>query len=144
MLRTACVGICLLLPIAAGAEDALKTPLAIPDAIYKGVVGKALDVVPMDPDQRVALQRGNAVFSNAFTGRSLAVWAGLTNPLLLIGGLAWGLFAASNIKAEVASKLNTTLTGPVACIEDALEQLTLLEPSPRDRQWPTVSFKDQW
>jgi hypothetical protein len=48
------------------------------------------------------LQRTNAVASGTLTGRTLSVWAGLTNPLLLVGGLVWGLFAASNIKANEA------------------------------------------
>jgi hypothetical protein len=75
-------------------------PVKIDDILYKGVVGKALDVVPMDPEQRAGLQRANAVVSNTITGRTLSIWAGLTNPVLLIGGMAWGFFAASNIKSE--------------------------------------------
>ena len=141
MLRTACFGICLLLPIAAGAQDTLKTPLAIPDAIYKGVVGKALDAVPMDPERRVILQRTNAVASSVLTGRSLAVWAGLTNPLLLVGGLVWGLFAASNIKAnEAGPGPATTLVEPETVDDRGLElrlELALLEhhsPAPEQDQ----------
>ena len=98
--RTALLTACLAVSFFARAEDAAVPLPAIPDAIYKGVVGKALDAVPMDSEQRVAIQRANAVVSNTLTGRSLAVWAGLTNPILLIGGLAWGLFSASNIKAN--------------------------------------------
>ena len=98
--RTAFITACLVLPFSARAEEAPLPLPAIPDAIYKGIVGKALDVVPMDADQRVVLQRTNAVVSNTLTGSSLAVWAGLTNPILLIGGLVWGLFSASNIKGN--------------------------------------------
>ena len=142
--RAAICAVLLLLPVAASAQEGLPRLPAVGDVVFKGVVGKALDAVPMDPNHRVALQRSNAVFSNTLTGRSLAVWAGLANPLLLIGGLAWGLFSASNIKAEVTLKLDTTLIGAFACIEDAQEQLTLLDRSVRERPWPAVSFKDQW
>jgi len=69
-------------------------------AIYKGVVGNVLDAIPMDPEKRVDLQRTNAVVSNTLSGRSLAALAGLSNPILLIGGFVWGVWAASNIKPE--------------------------------------------
>lgn len=74
--------------------------------VYKGVVGNVLDVVPMDPSDRLSLQRTNAVVSNTLFGRSLAVLAGLSNPVMLLGGFVWGIWAASNIKvAEVGMKL---------------------------------------
>jgi len=138
MLRTACLSVCLLLPVAAVGQDAFKAPLAIPDAIYKGVVGKALDAVPMDPERRVILQRTNAVTSSTLTARSLAVWAGLAaNPLFLVGGVVWGLFAASNIKA------NEARLAPVA---------TLVEPETGDWRTELVLLEhrrippqlDQW
>jgi hypothetical protein len=66
--------------------------------LYKGVVGNLLDAVPMDADQRTALQRTNAVVSGAVSGKSLATLAKLAHPGFLIGGLAWGLWAASNIE----------------------------------------------
>jgi hypothetical protein len=83
---------------------------AIPDAssqgldqlVYKGLVGNVLDAIPMDPIGRVQLQRTNAVVSNTLFGRSLAVLAGLSNPVLLLGGFVWGMWAASNIKPAVA------------------------------------------
>jgi len=137
MLRTACLVTCFLLPVAAGAEDALRTPLAIPDAIYKGVVGKALDAVPMDTERRVLLQRTNTVASSTLTARSLSAWAGLTNPLLLIGGLVWGLFAASNIKAnEAGPGPAMTLVEPET--GDWRRELVLLEHArfpPQHDQW---------
>jgi len=36
------------------------------------------------------------------TARTLSVWVGLglSNPVLLIGGLIWGIYAASNIKPD--------------------------------------------
>lgn len=95
---------CLLIAIAARAEDAPPPP-AVGDVVYKGLVGKALDAVPMDPDQRVALQRTTAVVNGTVTGRSLSLWAGLAHPLLTVAGLVWGLVSASNIKAaETAGK----------------------------------------
>jgi hypothetical protein len=105
---------CLVLAIPARAEDPPQLPAVVVDVVYKGIVGKALDAVPMDPDQRVMLQRTNAVVSSTLTGRSLAIWAGLTNPLLLIAGLVWGIYAASNIKAvEVTAKPDTSHTETV-------------------------------
>ena len=68
--------------------------------LYKGLVGNALDVIPMDASQRLGLQRTNAVISNTLSGRSLAMLAGISNPVLLIGGLVWGIWSASNIKPE--------------------------------------------
>lgn len=82
----------------------MNTPV-VPDAssqtveqvIYKGLIGNILDTVPMDPVNRVDLQRTNALVSNTFSARSLSVLLGLSNPILMIGGLVWGLWAASNI-----------------------------------------------
>lgn len=85
--------------------DEVLSPAVVPDAsspkldqvIYKGVIGNVLDTLPMDPVQRVGLQRTNAVISNTYSGRTLSVLMGLSNPLLIIGGLVWGLWSASNI-----------------------------------------------
>ena len=71
--------------------------------LYKGLVGTALEAVPMDPAQRVSLQRTNAVVSNTWSGRSLAALAKLTHPALSIGGFVWGLWAASNIHPPAAT-----------------------------------------
>ena len=65
--------------------------------VYKGVFGNVLDAVPMDPVERLGLQRTNAVVSSTLFGRSLALLAGFSNPVLLLGGLAWGLWSAVNI-----------------------------------------------
>ncbi|OGA50246.1 MAG: hypothetical protein A3F74_16770 [Betaproteobacteria bacterium RIFCSPLOWO2_12_FULL_62_58] len=117
---------CLLLAIAARAEDAPQPLPALGDVVYKGLVGKALDAVPMDPDERVILQRTNAVVSGTLTGRSLMVWAGLSNPILLIAGLAWGLFSASNIKAaEANAKPDTNRVEPLDPIKTGQTQVVL-------------------
>ena len=71
--------------------------------VYKGVVGNVLDAIPMDPSDRLDLQRTNAVLSNTLFGRSLAVLAGLSNPVLLLGGFVWGIWAAANIKPAEAA-----------------------------------------
>ncbi len=47
----------------------------------------------------MVLQRANAVVSGPLTGRTISAWAGISNPLLVVAGAIWGIFAASNIKA---------------------------------------------
>lgn len=106
--RPAVLAACLLLAIPARAEEVPQPPPVVDDVVYKGLVGKALDAVPMDPEERAALQRGSTVVSSTLTGRSLAVWVGLSNPALMIVGLVWGLFSASNIKAEKAGANSDT------------------------------------
>jgi len=99
--RSSVLAACLWIALApARAEEA--APLKLDDVVYKGIVGKALDVVPMDPEHRAALQRTNAVVSNTALGRTLTALAGLTNPVLMVGGFVWGVFAASNIKPASA------------------------------------------
>jgi len=101
--------------------------------VYKGLVGKALDAVPMDPDERIVLQRTSAVVSGTLTGRSLAAWAGLTNPILIIAGLAWGLFSASNINAaETTAKPGTNRAEPPLAIEPGSTVVMLLTGPPRE------------
>ncbi|MEQ1774014.1 MAG: hypothetical protein ABL891_09550 [Burkholderiales bacterium] len=100
--RSLVVAALLLLAFSARAQEAAKLPPTVPDVIYKGIVGKALDAVPMNPEKRLVLQRTNAVVSSTFAGRSLAAWAGLSNPVLLAAGVAWGIYSAMNIKAAQA------------------------------------------
>jgi hypothetical protein len=66
---------------------------------YKGVIGNALEVVPLEPDDRVQLQRGSSVVSNTLTGRSLGVLLGLVSPVMTVSGFVWGLWSAANIKS---------------------------------------------
>ena len=81
-------------------------PAGFDQVIYKGVVGNMLEIVPMNASDRVTLQRANAVVSNTLIGRSLAVMAGLSNPLLLLGGIVWGVWSATNIRpAEAGIRL---------------------------------------
>jgi hypothetical protein len=79
-----------------GASDV--PPQGFEQFVYKGLVGNALDAIPMDPSKRLDLQRTNAVVGNTLMGRSLAVFVGLSNPVLLLGGFVWGVWAAANIK----------------------------------------------
>lgn len=126
---------CLLLAIAARAEDAPQPLPAVGDVVYKGLVGKALDAVPMDPNERVILQRTSAVVSGTLTGRSLSVWAGLglSNPILLIAGVVWGLYSAFNIKAvEANAKPDTKRVEPLAPIEAGQTQVVLLSRLPEE------------
>lgn len=125
--RSVVVTVCLLLAIPVRAEDIPQPLPAVGDVVYKGVIGKALDAVPMDPEERATLQRGSAVASGTLTGRSVSVWVGLTNPILMIAGLVWGLFSASNIKAaEVRAKLDTTRIEPPKPIEARQTQAVLV------------------
>lgn len=95
---------CLLLALPARAQNVSEPPPTMSDVVYKGIVGKALDAVPMDPEERVNLQRTSTVVSSTLAGRSLSVWAGLSlsNPILLIAGMAWGIFSATKIETADA------------------------------------------
>ncbi len=131
--RSIALAICVLLAIPARAEDAPQPLPAIGDVIYKGLVGKALDAVPMDPNERIVLQRTSAVVSSTLTGRSLTAWVGLTNPILLVAGLIWGLFSASNIKAaETNAKPDTRRVEPRDPIEAGAQQFALMAGPPLD------------
>ena len=119
--RTIVLAGCLLTASAARAQDSEPPSPVVPDVVYKGLVGKALDAVPMDAENRVVLQRTNAVVSNTLTARSVSVWVGLTNPVLLVAGLAWGVYAALNIKApQTIAKTDVKRVEPIE-----LEQLLL-------------------
>jgi len=69
----------------------------VSDIVYKGMVGKALDLVPLEPATRTGLQQVSTVVSSSFAGRSLAALTGLGGPLLTLAGLVWGLFSAHKI-----------------------------------------------
>jgi len=88
----------------AAAAD-MKPAIPVDQLIYKGVVGNLLEGMPIDPDKRVQLQKTNAVVSNIAAGRTLAMMLGVANPVLMIGGLVWGMWSASQIKpAELAAR----------------------------------------
>jgi hypothetical protein len=106
------------------------SPQGFDQAVYKGLVGNVLDAIPMDPAKRVDLQRTNAVVSSTLSGRSLAVLAGLSNPVLLLGGFVWGVWAASNIKAEETDlKVSAYAGSSGGVVPTEQRQLALLERS---------------
>lgn len=92
---------------------ASKPSADMEQVLYKGVVGNLLEAVPMDSERRVQLQRTNAVVSGVSTARTLAMLLGAVNPVFMIGGLVWGLYSASQIKApEVATQPVELAKGP--------------------------------
>ena len=90
---------------------------AIDQMIYKGVVGNILEAMPLDPEQRVNLQRGNAVVNNTFTGRTLAVLLGIASPPLMVVGLIWGIWSAAKIKSNQGDPAPATGLVPQAQAE---------------------------
>ena len=74
----------------------------IDQLIYKGVAGNLLESLDMDAEERVTLQRANAVISSPLSARSLGLLLGISNPVFLVGGLVWGIWAASNIEPPKA------------------------------------------
>lgn len=127
IIRSLVLVACLMLAVAARAQDAPQLLPDISDVVYKGVVGKALDAVPMDAEKRTVLQRTNAVVSGTLAGRSLTVWAGLTNPVLLIAGVVWGIYSATNIKPATAkADPDTILVQAAEPFDSEPIQVTLL------------------
>ena len=96
------------------------TSQPVAQTVYKGVVGNLLEEVPIDPESRVDLQRGSAVISNVLSGRSLAIALGITNPVFLVAGLAWGLYAASQIKLPAPAVTITKLASFTAAKDEPL------------------------
>jgi len=117
----------------AAAQDYARAPAVtvasvqgFDQVVYKGLVGNVLDAIPMDPSDRLGLQKTNAVVSNTLFGRSLAIVAGLSNPILLVGGFVWGIWAASNIKpaeAELKRIADSAETGIGAATQESLAAL---------------------
>jgi hypothetical protein len=81
-------------------DEAIVAPSSAAQTIYKGFVGNLLDNVPLDSDNRVQLQRLNALVSSPFGARSLALALGIASPPLMVIGVIWGLWSASNIEAH--------------------------------------------
>jgi hypothetical protein len=83
-------------------EQPAEPARGVPDIIYKGIAGKVLDAMPLEPSTRATLQRANAVVSGAATARTIGVLTGLGGPLLTIAGLIWGIFSSRQIEAAPA------------------------------------------
>ena len=113
----AAVALLLTLPVHAQSVDPVPAPASQPreldQMIYKGVVGNLLDHVPMESRERLDLQRANAIVGNAAAARSVAILLGLTaSPLVIVGGLAWGIYAASRIKPASAPQADIAAPTP--------------------------------
>jgi len=92
-------------PFAARADEPhalVPVPSAPEFALQKGLVGNALELLPLDADVRVELQRVNAVVSGPMTARSIATLLGVANPVFMVPGLIWGIWSAFNIQAPKA------------------------------------------
>ena len=123
------------IPVASG-ED-IRDPSAASvsqtaQVIYKGVVGNLLEAAPLESEQRVQLQRMNAVLSNPLSARTVAIALGVANPPLMIAGLIWGVWSASQIASTppsiAAQTLNPTrdrTAGDAASTTTTLNALTL-------------------
>ncbi len=70
------------------------------EVIAKGVVGNLLDVVPLHAEDRAQLQRLNAVVGSPLSARTLAIALGVSSPPLMIIGLIWGLWSATQISPK--------------------------------------------
>jgi len=121
-----CLALLLAFAACAAAEDVRDSRGApssagggLDQALFKGIVGNVLDALPMDQQKRVDLQRANAVVSNTLTGRSLSTLLEATNPVLLLGGLVWGLIAASKIEPAAADSKVAMLSAPAERREPA-------------------------
>jgi hypothetical protein len=108
MIREFVLASALLLVVTLARADELE-PVLLPapakpidQLIYKGVTGNLLESLDMDAEERVTLQRANAVISSPLSARSLGLLLGISNPVFLVGGLVWGLWAAANIEAPKA------------------------------------------
>jgi LysM repeat protein len=101
------------------AQDGVpKPPSEVADWVYKGVVGKALDMASLEPSTRTGLQQANAVIGNVVAGRSLAALTGLGGPLLTIVGLVWGIFSAQKIGAGQSGASNQVVQNTHAATID--------------------------
>ena len=72
---------------------------ALPDIVYKGIAGKVLDAMPIEPSTRLGLQRANTIVSSTLTVRSVGLLTGLGGPLGALAGLLWGIFSSRQIEA---------------------------------------------
>ncbi len=80
----------------------------LPDNVYKGVVGKVLDAMPLEPSTRTALQQANAVVSSTVSAHALGALAGFGGPLLTVAGLIWGVFSSRQIGAAATGDSKAT------------------------------------
>lgn len=115
----------------------------VPDLLYKGLVGKALDALPINPQAKTALQQTNAIVSSTMAGRSLAAITGLASPVLAVAGLIWGLFAAKNIGTAAADRQSATADTLPAGNSAANGKLNTLQISTAPVDHPTTKRMTQ-
>ncbi len=111
---------------------------ALPDIFYKGLVGKALDALPINPEAKTALQQTNAIVSGPMAGRSLAAITGLASPVLAVAGLIWGLFAAKNIGTAATDRQSTSADTPPAGNSVSYGKSNIPETSPEPVNYPAT------
>ncbi len=100
---------------APAAEKPAALTGALSDIMQKGVAGKVLDALPIEPSTRANLQRANTIVSSAFTARSLGALTGLGGPILTVAGLLWGVFSSRQSEAASTTEAKpATNTTPVA------------------------------
>jgi len=80
-------------------------------ALYKGVAGNLLELVPLEESDRLTLQRTSAVIGNPLSARSLAIALGLASGPLMVVRLIWGFWAAENIKPADNTARRSNRTG---------------------------------
>jgi len=74
-----------------------RPPGGLEQVIHKGVIGNVLEVVPLEAEDRVQLQRSGAIVNNTLLGHSVAVLLGVATAPLTAVGLILGLWSASKI-----------------------------------------------
>ena len=67
------------------------------DLMYKGAFGKALDYLPIQTEDRVAMQQAGSVVNGMLTGIKLSGLLNIATPAAAVLGFLWGVFSAKNI-----------------------------------------------
>jgi len=67
------------------------------DLMYKGAFGKALDYLPIQTEDRVAIQQAGSVVNGMLTGIKLSGLLNIATPAAAVLGFLWGVFSAKNI-----------------------------------------------
>lgn len=94
-----------------------NTSVITSDILYKGVVGKILDAVPMESTARIKLQQANAVISSTLTGRALGALTGIGGVIIGFAGFLWGILSANKIQSasndDKKQGIQTASTTPI-------------------------------
>lgn len=76
--------------------DASRTS-DLTDLMYKGALGKALDYLPIQTEDRVAMQQAGSLVNGTLTGIKLSGLLNIATPVAAVFGFLWGVFSAKNI-----------------------------------------------